>query len=139
MTKKIQEKGADALHDAREVLANDTDEVVGPSPNPATNLIIHDIVLRSVGRLSRMTVEKAVLGKQYGNSFAKDAVENRSVVHALAAYGVTKFAKKSVPGAAVVGAGLLVKVLFDRSQSRRKARQNGRQALRKQADPDSLR
>ena len=130
---------SDALTDTEDTRSSHGTEMPGPSPNPATNLIIHDIVLRSVGRLSRMTVEKAVLGKQYGNSFAKDAVENRSVVHALAAYGVTKFAKKSVPGAAVVGAGLLVKVLFDRSQSRRKARQNGRQALRKQADPDSLR
>ena len=52
--------------------------VAGPSTNPATNLIIHDIALRSAGRLSRMAVEKAVLGKQYGTKFAKEAVENKS-------------------------------------------------------------
>lgn len=109
------------------------DPVPGPSPNPATNLIIHDIMLRSAGRLSRMAVEKAVLGKQYGKQFAKDAVENRSVLHTLAAYGVTKVATRSVPGAVVVGTGLVLKVLFDRSQSRREARRQGDRQLRKQA------
>ncbi|WP_370190733.1 hypothetical protein [Qipengyuania sp.] len=109
------------------------DPVPGPSPNPATNLIIHDIMLRSAGRLSRMAVEKALLGKQYGKQFAKDAVENRSVVHTLAAYGVTKVATRSVPGAVAVGTGLLLKVLFDRSQSRRKSRREGERQLRKQA------
>ncbi|WP_324828487.1 hypothetical protein [Qipengyuania zhejiangensis] len=126
-------KALERLTDSKPSVAN---EVPGPSPNPATNLMIHDILLRSAGRLSRMTVEKALLGRQYGKSFAKDAVENRSLVETLAAYGVTKMATKSVPGALVVGAGLAVKVLFDRSQSRRKARNAGRKSLRKQADPD---
>jgi hypothetical protein len=109
------------------------DPVPGPSPNPATNLIIHDIMLRSAGRLSRMAVEKAVLGKQYGKQFAKDAVENRSVLQTLAAYGVTKVATRSVPGAVAVGTGLILKVLFDRSQSKRKSRREGDRQLRKQA------
>jgi len=107
--------------------------VAGPSTNPATNLIIHDIALRSAGRLSRMAVEKAVLGKQYGTKFAKEAVENRSMLQTLAAYGVTKVATRSVPGALVVGTGLALKVLFDRSQSKRKARREGDRSLRRQA------
>lgn len=94
----------------------------GLSPNPATNLLIQDILLRSAGRLSRMAVEKAVLGKQYGKQFAENAVENRSVLSTLAAYGVTKLATKSIPGALAVGTGLFAKVLFDRSQARRKTR-----------------
>ena len=110
--------------------------VPGPSPNPSTNLVIHDIALRSVGRLSRMTVEKALLGRRYGSQFAKDAVENRSLIHTLAAYGVTKFATKSVPGFALVTTGLLAKTLFDRSQSRRNARKAGEKSLRKQARED---
>ncbi|MEX0342409.1 MAG: hypothetical protein AB3N06_07470 [Erythrobacter sp.] len=124
------------LERATDDLPEQDDPVPGPSPNPATNLIIHDILLRSAGRLSRMAVEKAVLGRQYGKRFAKDAVENRSLVHTLAAYGVTKVATKSVPGALVVGTGLVLKVLFDRSQSRRKSRRKGNRTLRRQADPD---
>ena len=128
----ITDRAADALDDA----TGNTDGVPGPSPNPATNLIIQDILLRSVGRVSRITLEKALLGKRYGTEFAKKAVENRSVVHTLAAYGVTKFATRSLPGFALVSGGLLVKTLFDRSQGKRKARQAGEESLREQADPD---
>ena len=125
----ITDRAAGALDDLTE-----TNTVPGPSPNPSTNLIINDILLRSVGRLARMTVEKAILGQRYGKEFAKDAVENRSLAHTLAAYGVTKFATRSVPGFALVSTGLLGKVLFDRSKSRRKSRQAGERALSKQAE-----
>lgn len=108
--------------------------VPGPSTNPSTNLIINDIMLRSVGRLARMTVEKAILGQRYGRQFAKNAVENRSLLHTLTAYGVTKVATRSIPGAALISGGLLVKTLFDRSQSSRKARRAGDESLRKQGE-----
>ena len=129
----ITDRAADALERATDDNPAHDDPVPGPSPNPATNIIIHDILLRSAGRLSRQTVEKLLLGKQYGSQFAKDAVENRSLVQTLAAYGVTKVATKSVPGALLVGTGLVLKVLFDRSQSRRSARRKGEKSLRKQA------
>ena len=127
----------DKAEDALDSVPSRRDPVPGPSSNPSTNLIIHDILLRSVGRLSRMTVEKAILGRQYGKQFAKDAVENRSLVQTLAAYGVTKFATKSIPGAALVTTGLALKVLFDRSQSRRQSRKSGEKALKKNADGET--
>lgn len=123
---------SDALVDADAKVPGST-KVPGPSPNPATNLIIQDIILRSAGRLTRMTLEKAMLGRRYGSQFAKEAIENRSIVQTLAAYGVTKIATRSVPGAALVGSGLLIKTLFDRSQSKRKAQRAGDKALRRQA------
>lgn len=134
----LTDKTADMMDDAANAAGIEANRVPGPSPNPATNLVIHDIVLRSVGRLSRMAVEKALLGRQYGREFAKDAVENRSIVQTLAAYGVTKVATRSIPGFALVSTGLLAKTLFDRSQSRRKAERNGDKTLREQADPDSM-
>ncbi|MGI8943077.1 MAG: hypothetical protein ACR2FJ_02370 [Qipengyuania sp.] len=112
---------------------SDENTVPGPSPNPTTNLIIHDILLRSAGRLTRLTVEKALLGRRYGSQFAKDVVDNRSLVQTLAAYGVTKLATRSVPGALLVGGGLAIKTLFDRSRSKRKARLEGEKDLREQA------
>jgi hypothetical protein len=127
---------SDRIDDAVESVSGERDTVPGPSTNPSTNLIINDILLRSVGRLSRITVEKAVLGRKYGSQFAKDAVENRSLLHTMAAYGVTKVATRSLPGAAIVSTGLVLKVLFDRSQSRRKSRRTGERMLRKQADYD---
>ena len=111
--------------------------IPGPSPNASTNLLIHDIILRSAGRMTRHTLEKALLGRQYGSKFAKEVVENRSLVQTLAAYGVTKVATRSVPGALLVGGGLLAKVVFDRSTSRRKSRRRGERALRKQSEGET--
>ena len=128
LTDVVSDEIAGAKKDARGENA-----IPGPSPNPSTNLIIHDILLRSAGRLTRQTLEKALLGRQYGSKFAKEVVENRSLVQTLAAYGVTKVATKSVPGAVLVGAGLLAKTIFDRSTSRRKSRRSGEKALRKQS------
>ena len=128
ITDVVSDEIAGAKKDAR-----GENVIPGPSPNPSTNIIINDILLRSAGRLTRQTLEKALLGRQYGSKFAKDVVENRSLVQTLAAYGVTKVATKSVPGAVLVGVGLLAKTVFDRSQSRRSARRSGEKALRKQA------
>ena len=128
LTDVVSDEIAGAKKDARGENA-----IPGPSPNPSTNLIIHDILLRSAGRLTRQTLEKALLGRQYGSKFAKEVVENRSLVQTLAAYGVTKVATKSVPGAVLVGAGLIAKTIFDRSTSRRKSRRSGEKALRKQS------
>ncbi|RJY09965.1 hypothetical protein [Aurantiacibacter aquimixticola] len=127
----LTDRIADAMND------DSAETMPGPSPNPATNLLIYNILLRGVGRLSRQTVEKALLGRKYGKDFAKDAVENRSLLHAVAAYGVTKYATKSVPGFLLVSTGLLAKTLFDRSQGRRAAIRSGQKTLEKQADPDS--
>ncbi len=113
-----------------------SEPVPGPSPNPATNLMINDIILRSVGRIARMTVEKAILGKQYGKELAKDAVENRSTVKTLTAYAITKVATRSIPGAALVTTGLIVKTLFDRSQRRREAIRRGDKTIRNIAQGD---
>ncbi|MXO85956.1 hypothetical protein GRI38_07905 [Altererythrobacter aurantiacus] len=132
----ITDRGGRKIRDAANSVDDDND-VPGPSTNPATNLFISDILLRSVGRLARTTMEKGLVGKRYGSQFAKDAVENRSLLHTLTAYGLTKVATRSVPGAAAVGGGLLLKTLFDRSRSRRKSRSDGAKTLRKQADPDS--
>ena len=117
---------------------SDDNTVPGPSTDPSTNLIIHDLVLRAAGRLTRHTVEKALLGRRYGTQFAKDVVENRSLLHTLFAYGVTRVATRSLPGAAVVSGGLIAKTLFDRSQSRRKAKRRGEKVLEMEADPDNL-
>ena len=110
----------------------------GPSPNPMTNALIHEVVLRSVGRLSRQTVQKAILGRQYGSRFAKEAIDNRSLTHTLATYGVAKVATRSVPGAVLVGAGLLAKTLFDRAKGKKTARKTGERQLEEQADPGSM-
>lgn len=138
MPKHITDRGARKLRRVADKAHSSGPRVAGPSPNPATNAIIHDIILRSTGRLTRMTVEKMLLRGRYGSSAAKEMVENRSTLHALAAYGVTKVATRSIPGALLVGGGLLAKTIFDRSIGSRKARHQGDEMLDEQADEDSL-
>lgn len=108
-------------------------DVPGPTPNPATNLLIHDVLLRSGGRMLRLGLEKSLLRNRYGKSTAKEIVHNRSIVETLASYAVARVATRSVPGAIVVGGGILAKVLLDRRRSRRAAQEEGDRKLHDKA------
>ena len=131
MGKHITDKGAKKLDHAADSLAGQTDTVPGPSTNAATNLLIQTIILRSIGKLTRQTMEKGLLRRRFDPDTAKKIVENRSLIQSVGAYGVTKLATRSVPGALLVGGGLLVKTLFDRSKSRKASRRAGDTALTK--------
>ena len=112
-------------------------EVPGPSPNPATNLIMADIVMRAGSYALRNVVERTFLKRRFDGDTARDIIEGRSVWQTVGAVAVAKIATRSVPGAIVVGSGLVAKTLFDRSQKRRKARREGEQALLEQAEKAS--
>jgi len=124
---------AKAVDRAGDTIAPDGSDVAGPSPNPATNLLIHDILLRSGGRLLRVGLEKGLLRNRYGKETARDVVENRTMLHTLASYAVARVATRSMPGAIVVGGGLLAKTLLDRRKSRMAALRDGDAELRRKA------
>ena len=111
-----------------------SDNVLGPSTNPATNLIIQDVGLRMGGRLMRHTLEKGLLRGRYGGTGAKAIVENRSLVHTMIGSVLARYATRSLPGAVLIGGGLVVKTLYDRSQSKRAARRSGDKTLKKIAE-----
>lgn len=136
-SKHITDRGARAIRETGDAFGDDRQDVAGPSSNPATNLLIHDLMLRSAGRIARQAVEKGLLQRRYGRVLAKEAVENRSLFTTLATYGATKVATRSIPGALTVGTGLLLKTLWDRSQSKRAARRKGDKLVKMQADEDS--
>lgn len=115
------------LHDEK------PDDLWGPSTNPATNLIVQDLILRAAGRVTRNSLEKGILRRRYGGDHAKKIIENRSIGHALLAYGATKFATRSIPGALLVTGALIGKTIFDRSMSKGKARREGDRQLAEQA------
>ncbi len=127
---KITDAGSKAVAAA----TGATDHVPGPSTNAATNLIIHDIALRAGGRLMRHTLEKGLLRGRYGGRQAKAIVENRSLVHTLVGGLLARYATRSLPGALLVGGGLIAKTLFDRGRSKRSARRSGDRTLRKMAE-----
>ncbi|MDC0886252.1 hypothetical protein OAS19_00460 [Altererythrobacter sp.] len=108
------------------------EDVPGISPNPASSLIMADIAMRAGSYLLRSVVEKNMLRGRYGKDTAREIVENRSASQTLAAVAAAKVASKSVPGALIVGGGVLVKALFDQSKKRR-ARLRGDKKLRERA------
>lgn len=109
------------------------EDVAGPSDNPATNLLLAEIAMRAGSTVLRRVVERGLLKGRYGKDTARDIIGNRSLKRTLATTAVSRFATRSVPGALIVGTGLAAKLLFERSQSRRKAKRAGDRNLLEQA------
>ena len=123
---KKGKKLADAAKDAAE-------KVPAPSPNPMTNLILADIALRTGGALLRRGVEKGLIGSKLGSKKAGRVIKGRSMMQTLVGTAIARVATRSVPGAIVVGGGLLAKTLYDRRRSR-KAKMAGEVAVDEQAE-----
>lgn len=92
----------------------------------AGNLIVADIALRTGSYLLRTLAERNILGRRFGKVDARQIIANRTVKHTVASVIVSKIATRSVPGAIMVGTGLVAKTLFDQSQKRRKAKRLAR-------------
>ena len=121
---------------AKEALpATGRDEVPGPSPDPATNLVMADVAVRAVTYVAREKIEKALLKNRYSPDAAEKIIRNRPKIQILASMIAAKVATRSVPGAAVVGTGIALKALFDLSQ-RRRARRRGEKVLAERAQDD---
>lgn len=128
MAKRSLGKQADKIVDA-------VKDVPAPSPNPMTNVVLADIALRSGGQLMRHAIERGVLGVKYDKKKARDIVKGRSMAQTLVSTAIARLATRSVPGALLVGGGMLAKALFDRRRSKSEAesRIEGEQAVEEQA------
>jgi hypothetical protein len=107
-----------------------------PSPDPVTNLVIADIVLRGAGSLLRQKLEKGLLTGQLEADRAKRLVESRGVASTLALWGASRLATRSPVGLAVVASGLAAKVLYDRGK-RLEAKRRARRATDKASGKDA--
>ena len=108
-------------------------KVEGPSPNPMTNLILTDLLLRGGGQIMRHAVEASLLKSKYDKTKAKKIIAGRSLTQTLVATAVARIATRSVPGMILVGGGTLAKLLYDRSRDRRAAQADGKAAIAKLA------
>lgn len=106
----------------------------GPSPNPATNLILADIAMRGGGRLLRHAIERTLLGVKYSPGKARDLVKGRSMAQTLIGTAAARLATRSVPGALIVGGGLIAKTLYDRTKSRAQAQAEGEAQIADQVE-----
>lgn len=103
-----------------------------PSPDPVTNLMIADIVLRGAGAMLRHRLEKGLLTGQLDRARAERLVDGRGMVSTLALWGASRLATRSPVGLAVVAGGLAAKVLYDRGK-----RIEAQRRAKKQTTPQS--
>ena len=103
------------------------------SPNPMTNLILTDLLLRGGGQILRHAVEAALLSTKYDKSKAKKIIKGRSLTQTIISTAVARIATRSVPGAIVVGGASLAKLLYDRRRGKRAAQIEGAQDVAEQA------
>ena len=113
----------------------DTAEAIpGPSPNPATNLLIMDIAMRGASMIAGRAIQRALLGARYDADTAADIVKGRSMIQSMTATSAARFATRSLPGFLLVTGGLLAKTVFDRSLRPREARRRGEKQFAEQAE-----
>lgn len=105
----------------------------GISPNPMTNLLITDLLLRGGGRLLKNVVERTVLGASFTPAKAKKIVKGRSMTQSLVGTALARIATRSVPGAIVVGGGVLAKALYERRRKGASAKKGEQEAAEQAA------
>lgn len=92
-----------------------------PGTNPKSNLIMADLALRGLSVIARIAVEKALLRQRYNPRAAKEILSKGPLGQRMLLAGAGRLAARSVPGALLVGGGILGKVMLDRIRTRRQA------------------
>jgi len=90
-----------------------------PSPNLATDLLIADIVLRGVTRLTRLYTERQIAKAKHDPEKVDEEIDKRSLGTVVLHAALARMATRSVPGALAVGGWLTGKVLLDRRKLRK--------------------
>lgn len=106
--------------------------VAQPTSHPLVKLILGGIALRGGDSLLRRAVDRGLLGLDPGSAVAKAVGKRRSVGQTLIGTAIVRVATRSVPGAILVGGGLLVKTLYDRKRDRQAAGKPQDKQLRKE-------
>ena len=128
--RSISHKATESVGEAAEDVGKALDKVPPASPNPMTNLVLTDILLRTGGTFMRHAVERTLLRTTYDAKKAKQIVKGRSMAQTIVSTALARMATRSVPGAILVGGGLLAKTLYDRKQGTRTAKAEGEMAIR---------
>ncbi len=105
-------------------------------PGPQTNRLLADLVMKGGSRLLRLAVDRTLL-KPAGRPAAAPAPAPskarpepepkaaRSITGKVFAAAASRIALRSVPGAILIGGGLLAKTLHDRRKARTGAKKGG--------------
>ncbi|MBS0483054.1 MAG: hypothetical protein JSR96_13100 [Proteobacteria bacterium] len=138
--RRLAQKSGKPADKAEETPAGKASASNPPTSNPVANLVLADFALRGGTRLLRHLVERNLLSTKTAPGKARGIVNGRSVTKTLLSTALVRIASRSVPGALVVGGGLLAKTLFDRrrdnAHDKAEARAKGKTAVSQQAEKD---
>ena len=87
-----------------------------PAIDPVVSLIVADVALRAGANLLRRSVEMALLK---GRDVPGRVIRGRTITQTLVGTALATVARRSIPGAILVGGGLLAKTISDRRRARR--------------------
>lgn len=87
-----------------------------PLASSIVNLVVADIVLRGAGALLQRRLDTVPLLGPARDDTMRQLVEERSLFTAVAVAGATRLAARSPVGLALVSAGLVTKMLYDRGK-----------------------
>ena len=107
--------------------------VPGLSPNPASNLIMANAIVRTGSILLRKSVDKRMLRGRYGKDTAQSIADNQGLGSTLTSFALAKMASRSPVGAVMVGSGMLAKTLYDRRQAKKERAKGDAQLLKRAA------
>lgn len=104
--------------------ARATDRPAGNDPadtGSATDLLLADVALQGATQLLRHGIERGLLGAKLPQGKALKQAKGLGFGGSLVHGAILRLATRSVPGAILVGGGLLAKALHDRRKRRKQA------------------
>jgi hypothetical protein len=99
-----------------------------PSPDPNTNLMIADIVLRGSSLFLRRKLKDRMLLEEYQPDEVAKFKDGKGLIRTVGLLGASRLATGSLPGLAAVAGGLVAKTLYDRGKARQMRRRRARKA-----------
>jgi hypothetical protein len=93
--------------------------MAGKPPKTGPGTIAADLALREGAALARRAMEKRLARSGYSKKQIRKIIEGKGFGRNVAATAIARLATRSIPGALVVGSGLVAKALFDLRRSRR--------------------
>jgi len=96
----------------------DIEDIAAPAdPGLGSRLLLADLALQGGTYLLRQGIERGLLGRKLPTGKALKKAKGLGLGGSLAQAAIVRLATRSVPGAILVGGGLLAKTLHDRRKS----------------------
>ncbi len=99
----------------------ETPEEAGAGRKTVVNILLVDILLRTGLRLGRRQFEKTLLRRNFTRQQARRIISGRPLTKSILSIVASRVASRSVPGAMLIGGGILAKLLFDARKTAKKA------------------